>query len=97
MKSAMISYDLVMDDEMEFIEGTFRLPGAGWQVIVTLRQDVLERAVKQVRWDYGVTGVNLIVPLSMQLNASVVETALGEHFGVDRWDVVQGPDSMILR
>ncbi|MCC9607706.1 hypothetical protein LOC68_03750 [Blastopirellula sp. JC732] len=97
MKSAMISYDLVMDDEMEFIEGTFRLPGADWQVIVTLRQDVLEPAVKQVRWDSGVTGVNLIVPLSMQLNASVVEAALGEHFGVDRWVVVQGPDSMVLR
>ena len=27
---AEISYDLVMDDDMEFVEGTYRLPGGDW-------------------------------------------------------------------
>ena len=30
---AEISYDLVMDDDMSFVEGTYRLLGGDWQVV----------------------------------------------------------------
>jgi hypothetical protein len=30
---AEISYDLVMDYEMAFVEGTYRLPARDWQVL----------------------------------------------------------------
>jgi hypothetical protein len=31
---AEISYDLVMDDDMWFVDGTKRLPGRDWQVVI---------------------------------------------------------------
>ncbi|MEL6105299.1 MAG: hypothetical protein AAFU85_04650 [Planctomycetota bacterium] len=97
MKSGEISYDLVMDDDMEFIEGAYRLHGKCWQVFVTLRRDVDTPIVKEVTWDSGITGVNVFCPRSMQLNAVVLESLLGDHHGVSEWNVVRGPDSMILR
>lgn len=35
-----ISYDLVMGDDMGFVEGTFRLPGSPWQVIIVRKGTV---------------------------------------------------------
>lgn len=36
---AEISYDLVMDDDMAFVEGTHRLPGGDWQVVIVSAPD----------------------------------------------------------
>jgi len=43
---AEISYDLVMDSDMEFVEGTYRLPGEDWQVVIVSRHDVKEPALE---------------------------------------------------
>jgi hypothetical protein len=50
---AEISYDLVMDDDMGFVKGTYRLPGGDWQVFIVLafQRDVPEPQVVQERWE----------------------------------------------
>ena len=94
---AEISYDLVMDNDMGFVEGTFRLPGEDWQVVIVSRYDVPEPdAVLQV-WDSGVRGVFVRFPCGWPLNAAAVEQVLSAALGVSEWVAVRGPDSMWLR
>lgn len=94
---AEISYDLVMEEEMSFVEGTFRLPGGEWQVFIFLRRDVTEPAWRRSRWDSGVTGVVVEYPNGRVLNKAVVETVLAGVLAVTEWVEVRGPDSMRLR
>src|SRR5262249_47142452 len=56
---AEISYDLVMDDDMAFVEGTYRLAGGAWQVVIVsaFERDVPAPQVVPQRWESGVSGV----------------------------------------
>jgi hypothetical protein len=94
---AEISYDLVMEDEMDFVEGTFRLPDAAWQVFILARYPVKDTEVRATTWSSGVSGVFVKFPEGVCLNKSVVQHLLGDKFSVDRWFEVRGPDSMRLR
>jgi hypothetical protein len=94
---AEISYDLVMADDMRFVEGIFRLPGGEWQVITVSRREVTEPVVQQGSWDSGVTGIHIRFPKHGILNAEVVEGLLSKELGVKEWVRVRGPDSMQLR
>jgi hypothetical protein len=94
---AEISYDLVMDEDMEFVEGTYRLPEADWQVFIFSRRDVIEPQVNPTRWESGITGVFVRFPRQEQLNQAVVERVLSEALGVGEWVTLHGPDSMQLR
>lgn len=94
-----ISYDLVMDDDMEFVEGAYRLPGGVWQVVIfsAFERDVPEPQVVPQVWDSGLTGVFVRYPRRLPLNAAAVERVLSEALGVSKWLRVRGPDSMQLR
>lgn len=92
-----ISYDLVMADDMEFIEGCYRLPGGDWQVVIVSRFDVAEPQFALHRWDSGVSGVVIRFPRSARLDRGAVERVLSGALGVWNWVVVRGPDSMQLR
>jgi hypothetical protein len=96
---AEISYDLVMDDDMEFVEGTYRLPGGDWQVVIVsaFDRDVPEPQVVPQRWESGVSGVFVRLPRAERINAATVERVLSEALGVSEWVRVRGPDSMRLR
>jgi len=94
---AEISYDLVMDDDMGFVEGSFRLPGGCWQVVIVARYDVPEPVALQQVWDSGVRGVFIRFPNESLLNAGAVERVLSANLGVSEWVAVRGPDSMQLR
>lgn len=96
---AEISYDLVMNDEMSFVEGTYRLPGRDWQVVIVSgnERDVPSVQVEQTLWDSGVTGVVLRIPRAERINADKVEQILSDALGVTNWTRVRGPDSMGLR
>jgi hypothetical protein len=94
---AEISYDLMMEYEMAFVEGTYRVPGGDWQVFIFSRWDVAEPEIKQSQWESGVTGIVVRFPQSMRLNRLIVEQVLSETLGVGDWVVVRGPDSMQLR
>jgi hypothetical protein len=96
---AEISYDLVMEDDMEFVEGTYRLPGGDWQVVIVsaFDRDVPEPQVVPQRWESGVSGVFIRLPRAERVNAATVERVLSEALGVSDWVRVHGPDSMQLR
>jgi hypothetical protein len=94
---AEISYDLVMHDDMAFVEGTYRLPGGDWQVFIFGRGDVSDPEVTPQRWRSGVTGLFIRFPHSAALNRAVVEHILSGALGVTEWVEISGPDSMQLR
>ena len=96
---AEISYDLVMDDDMEFVEGTYRLPGGDWQVVIVTAfdRDVPAQQVVPQQWESGVSGVFVRIPRGERLNAATVERVLSKALGVSEWVRVRGRDSMQLR
>jgi hypothetical protein len=96
---AEISYDLVMDDDMEFVEGTYRLPGYDWQVLIVLarERDVSQPQVVPQQWESGESGVIIRIPRNERINAATVERILSGALGVSEWVRVRGPDSMQLR
>ncbi len=94
---AEISYDLIMCDEMAFVEGTFRLPEEGWQVFIFTRSDVTEPLIVSQIWDSGVRGLLIRFPSGWLLNVKIVERLLSGVLGVSEWRVVRGSDSIQLR
>ncbi|MBC7771716.1 MAG: hypothetical protein H7210_04405 [Pyrinomonadaceae bacterium] len=93
-----ISYDFKMLEEVPFVEGTFRLPGSDWQVVIFCRRDIEEpKCDKEGAWRSGVTGLYVEFPRKMKLNKAVVEQILSREYGVDEWVEVRGPDSIVLR
>ena len=95
---AEISFDLIMEDDMGFVEGTYRLPGSEWQVLIFSRDDVEQpEASTEGKWASGVTGVFVRFPRNEKLNKEVVMRILSDTLGVTEWNEVRGPDSMKLR
>jgi hypothetical protein len=96
---AQISFDLVMEDNMSFVEGTYRLPERDWQVFIFGPDDRVTHPVVRTdgHWESGVTGVHVSWPPGAPLNKGVVLRLLSEQLGVTEWDEVRGPDSMMLR
>lgn len=94
---AQISYDLLMGDDMEFVEGCFRLSGGPWQVVIVSKRDVAEVETCQEVWGTGTTGVSVRFPRVRVLNSEAVERILSALFSVPGWELVRGPDSMQLR
>ncbi len=96
---AQISFDLVMKDNMPFVEGTFLLPDHDWQVFIFGPDSTVSEPEVNAkgRWESGVTGVFVKWPESLTLNKSEVLRILSEHLGVTEWQEVNGPDSIQLR
>jgi hypothetical protein len=97
---AEISFDHDMSDDMEFVEGTYRLPGLDWQVFIFGPGFSVDTPVVNTkgRWESGITGTHVRWPDSgWTLNKDVVLRILSEHLGVTEWDEVRGPDSIKLR
>ncbi|QDU60275.1 hypothetical protein Pan216_11140 [Planctomycetes bacterium Pan216] len=92
-----ISYDLVMEDDMSFVEGVYRLPNDEWSVLVVSKDPVEQVVSKVCKWDSGRAGVCISFPESTNLNKHLVEEFLSDLVGVEGWDEVRGPDSMDLR
>jgi hypothetical protein len=94
-----ISCDLVMDDNMSFVEGVYRLPGCDWQVVVVAEFDreVAAPLVVAQRCKSGVCGVAVRFPHTERINAATVERVLSEASGVSEWLRVPGPYSIQLR
>lgn len=96
---AEISYDLVMEDDMSFVEGTYRLPGGDWQVLIVsaFGRDVPAPQIVPQQWESGVSGVLVRLPRADRINSATVEQVLSEALGVSEWVRIHGPDSMQLR
>src|SRR5947209_934185 len=94
---AEISYDLVMENDMSFVEGCYRLPGRPWEVFIFSKKKVAEPEHRFGKWDSGVTGITFFVPDATTLSKSVVEELLSSALGVADWCEVKGPDSIVIR
>ena len=92
-----ISYDLVMQDDMEFVEGSYRMHGEDWKVFIIRKVAIEIVEIKSSQWSSGVSGLVIRLPRAVQLNKMVVEEILSKWLGVDEWNEVHGPDSMQLR
>jgi hypothetical protein len=93
-----ISYDLVMDDDMPFVEGTYRLGSGEWKVFIFLMTRTAGEMVwNHSTWDSGVGGIVFQVPSGMPLNMATVEALMSKALGCGSWRRVVGPDSMVLR
>ena len=91
-KAAEISYDLLMDDDMGFVEGTYRLSKSEWQVFIFSKCDTEEVNWKTSQWDSGVTGVVFYVPRSLRLNKGTVRALVSQALGVETWiEVLAAP------
>ena len=97
MPQSEISYDLIMNADMSFAEGTYRLQGGPWQVFSFTRKDVKHSQWIASTWGSGVMGIVVHFPRSAILNEAVVESTLSSALGVTNWSRVRGPDSMQLR
>jgi hypothetical protein len=96
---AEITFDLVMTEDMAFVEGCYRLAGGVWQVFMFRRFNGTEAVgiKRNLTWKSGVTGLNAILPKDTRIDKSVVLTVLSDALGVTEWSEVEGPDSMQLR
>lgn len=97
---AEITFDLIMEENMSFVEGCYRLEGGHWQVFMLRksRRGIEEVGIKRnLTWASGVTGINIIVPDDTKLNKSTVLRLLADVLGITEWSEVRGPDSMQLR
>jgi hypothetical protein len=95
---AEISFDLVMEDVMSFVEGTYRLPGGDWRVFIFgPDSSVTSPEAKAGKYANGVAGVFVGWPESLTLNKVAVLRTLSELLDVTEWTEVRGPDSMDLR
>ena len=93
-----ISYDLVMEADMAFVEGCYRLPGQDWRVFVFSRfRPVGEPVWRTSTWESGVTGVVVDYPRDGLLDRQAVAAVMARATGVTGWVEVRGPVSMRLR
>jgi hypothetical protein len=86
-----------MEDDMAFVEGTYRIGGCDWQVFIISKRPIGEASWKSCTWESGVSGVVVRVPEGIPLNAVSAERLLSGILGVGAWARVRGPDSMLLR
>ena len=96
---AQISFDLVMQDEMSFVEGTFRLSDGEWRVFTFIpdRSILKPRIDADARWRGGARGMVVWWPRGQTLKKGVVLQILSKNLGITEWEEVHGPDSMQLR
>ena len=94
-----ITYDLVMDDDMPFVEGCYRLDDGVWKVFIFSKSEGLREVGvrKDVVWKSGVTGLTIVVSDDTILNKETVLKALSDALGVTEWSEVRGPDSIQIR
>ena len=92
-----ISYDIVMREEMDAVEGCYRLPAQFWQGFAFFKQDVTELQHRFVTWESGLTGIEFDVPREANLNRKYVVRSMSEIFGADSWAEVHGPAGHTLK
>jgi hypothetical protein len=97
--NAEITWDLVMLDDMAFVEGCYRIESGPWQVVTARKcRDGEQPTVRtDLRWDSGVQGMNVLVRRDEHLNKEALLRIMSSTLGIEEWTEVRGPDSMILR
>jgi len=100
---AEISFDTVLEEDNDYIEGSYRLPGGGWQVVAFKKDNVPAIQAKPGRWERlteweeTATGMIVSLPRECTANREFVLKAMAQITGIAAWVEVHGPDSMHLR
>jgi hypothetical protein len=93
-----ISSDLILSDDMEFFEGTFRIPGEFWKIILVHKGDDIEEVVsKKYHWETGIEAIEVNFPECKKVNLDIIINVLGKYYPGKKWELVHGPDSMTFR
>jgi hypothetical protein len=100
---AEISFDTVLEENNDWAEGSYRLPGEFWKVVIFQKADVQEvqcepsRWQRPTKWEREITGVVIRFPRTARMSRDDLLRAMSDAFGWSEWAQVDGPDSMILR
>lgn len=81
--NAEVTWDLAISEDMAFAEGCYRLKGGDWHVVTAVKaQGIHPAGVRQgVRWESGVTGINLVLPDDAEINARVLLAEMSSALG----------------
>ena len=100
---AEISFDLVLEEDNDWTEGSYRLPGEFWKVVIFQKDEVPELQFRQFRWrkwtqwERDVAGIVILFPQKKSMGHKDMLHAMSQAFGCNDWVQVVGPDSMMLR
>jgi hypothetical protein len=98
-----ISFDTGLGDDMDLVEGSYRIPGRFWQVFTfTKGRSGPGSSVPELRhhfhlWESGITGIVFDVPLKAVLDREYMLRAFAGVFGTEDWVEVRGPDSGLMK
>lgn len=97
--AAQITFDLIMEDDMSFVEGCYKLSNKNWEVFIISQEESIEKITveKEITWQSGNTGVIIKLPKNAKINKINVLKILSNVLDVSAWSEVVGPDSMQLR
>ncbi len=93
-----LSFDTEAADDMEVIEGCYRLPGRFWEVFEYRRRGVPQSSRRRLIWPSGIAGIVCDVPMRETLSIAYVISSMSRHFHVAarEWSIVRGPDSFYM-
>ncbi len=100
---AEISFDLVMERDNDWMEGSYRLPGECWKIVIFQKDDVPDvrwepsKWQRPTKWEREITGVVVRFPRTAKMGREDFLRVMSQAFGYTEWVRVHGPDSMSLR
>src|SRR5271169_318122 len=83
-----ISFDLVMEEDMPFVEGCYRLCDGKWHVFMVRHSRGGTECVgiyKDLLWKSGVTGLNVIVRDDERIDKGAVLRLLSDALRATEW------------
>ena len=98
-----ISFDTVLGADNDWVEGSYRLAGEFWKVVIFQKEDVPEIRCepshwqRPTKWEGEISGVVIQFPRTARMSRDALLQALFQAFGFREWTQVDGPDSMMLR
>ncbi|MCA9042108.1 MAG: hypothetical protein KDA65_17280 [Planctomycetaceae bacterium] len=98
-----ISFDLVCEEDTDFMEGSYRLLGELWNVFILRKDDVQEMQIKPTTWrkftvwERDCNGIVIRFPMDVIMHRENILDAMSQAFGINDWIQIQGPNSMVLR
>lgn len=98
-----ISFDTVVEEDNDYIEGCYRLPGEFWQVVAFSKKDVPAIVCRPSRWERPTpweettTGLLITIPQVDRMDRDAIFRGMAQATGVIDWVEVRGPDSTYLR
>jgi hypothetical protein len=98
-----VSFDTVLGEDNAWAEGSYRLPGEPWKVVIFRKDDVPEvrceasRWRRPTRWEREAAGVVISFPRTARMGRDDLLGVMSKAFGCTGWVQVSGPDSIVLR